>query len=364
MAAYSIVQRGKRSWRVKVTRSDVQHTRTIRAVSRREADKAAVAFAAEIDSGKVASAPARLLTGDYLSEWLSGLNVKPLTRLNYGSACKVHLIPAIGSIPLRKLSALDISKAFADFARTLKPSSLRQLRTVLASALGAAERFDLIGVNPLRKLRGELPVGMPTEAVPADADLLNEIIANTPLDCPYRILLIIARATGMRRGELCGLRWEHVDLDDAEITVAEQIIPISGGSLTTGNEVAAPKSGSARKIAIGATLVADLREHRLRTIELLLKVGKRISPQTYIGCGYRGYEIRPQDFSAWCARRGLKVHSIRHLNASQMLKAGVAIPTVSARLGHSGSHVTLRTYSHQLPGSDRAAADILDKITG
>ena len=50
---------------------------------------------------------------------------------------------------------------------------------------------------------------------------LNEIIANTPVDGPYRILLIVGRATGMRRGELCGLRWEHVDLDNAEITAAE-----------------------------------------------------------------------------------------------------------------------------------------------
>jgi integrase len=168
----------------------------------------------------------------------------------------------------------------------------------------------------------------------------------------------------MRRGELCGLRWEHVDLDNAEITVAEQIIPVSGGSLTTGNEVAAPEYGSGRKIAIGSSVVAGFREHHLRTIELLLKVGKRISPQTYIGCGYRGYEIRPQDFTAWCARRGLKLHSVRHLTASQMLKAGIDIPTVSARLGHSSASVTLRTYSHTLPGSDRAAANILDKITG
>jgi Phage integrase, N-terminal SAM-like domain len=129
MAAYSIVQRGKGSWRVKVQRGDQQHTRTIKAKSRREADKAALAFAAEIDQGKVATAPARLLTGSYIGQWLDGLNVKPLTRLNYTSACKVHLIPALGSIPLRKLSALDIRKAFADFAKTLKPSSLRQLRT-------------------------------------------------------------------------------------------------------------------------------------------------------------------------------------------------------------------------------------------
>jgi hypothetical protein len=159
MAAYSVVQRGKGSWRVKIVRHDVQHTRTIHATSRGEADKAAVAFAAEVDGGKVASAPARLLTGAYINQWLDGLNVKPLTALNYRSACKAHLLPALGHIPLRKLSALDIRKAFAEFAKTLKPASCRQLRTVLASALGAAERFDLITVSPMRKLRGELPIG-------------------------------------------------------------------------------------------------------------------------------------------------------------------------------------------------------------
>ena len=179
------------------------------------------------------------------------------------------------------------------------------------------------------------------------------MLGELPIGDPNRMALYLALALGMRRGELCGLKWR--DLENDKITVREQIVPVRGKAITK-----APTYDSGREIKIGPKVAEALRQHRRAAAEALLKVGKRITADDPV-CLHLdgGRALRPGSFTGWCARHGIKPHSIRHLNASTLLQTQ-PVAIVADRLGHSRPDVTLRTYAHVLPGQDDAAATAID----
>jgi integrase len=329
------------------------HTTTISARSERDAYAQLNALA----GAPAVNAPHRLSVADWLRSWHSALDVAAVTRQNYGSVIHNWLIPELGDVRLRELSPIIVKAAFIRMAaRGKKPSTLGQVRNVLASAMREAERLDMIPRSPLDKLRGALPIGSSPEAQPADKAVVDRALAETPISNPYRIGLLLALTCGLRRGEICGLRWR--DVADGKIAVREQIVPLIGGAITK-----PPKYGSGREIKIGANVSEALRQRRRALAEQLLSLGVRLTPDHHVCARNDGSPLHPPSFSEWLKRRGIGLHKVRHLNAS-MLIATQPLPIVSARLGHSRPDVTLRTYSHVLPGQDDAAADAIDAAIG
>jgi integrase len=217
------------------------HTKTVSARSERDAHSQLAALAAVPAS----NAPHKLTLGDWLLSWHRALDAAAVTRQNYLSVINNWLVPELGGVRLRELSPIIVKAAFLRMAaRGRKPSTLGQVRNVLSSALREAERLDMIPRSPLDKLRGALPIGSSPEARPADKGTVDRAIAETPTENPYRIGLLLALACGLRRGEICGLRWR--DVQDGKIIVREQLVPLKGGAITK-----APKYGSAREIKIG-----------------------------------------------------------------------------------------------------------------
>jgi len=308
MSAGSIVQRGPTSWRLKVERRDRQHTKTVKASSRREADKACAQFVAEIDSGNAPTAPARLTFGDYLDQWLAALDKRPLTKRGYESTVRTHIRPQLGAIRLRELSALDIKRAFVVWATKLAPSSLKQLRNVLASALTQAEKFDLINVSPMRKLKGELPIGQPGESEATSSDKIAEVMAD---DSCYGIAVLLCVAGGLRRGEACGLRWQNVNLDAGTVDIVEQLMPSPFGFGPVKTE------DGKRTITLPAQAVERLRAHWRATAESMLSRGFRLRPDhTVVARPFNCAPIDPNDFTRWAKRHGFNPHGLRHAHAS------------------------------------------------
>jgi integrase len=329
------------------------HTKTVAARSQRDAHMQLAALAA----GPQANAPAKMTVGEWLRSWHAALDVAPVTRQNYGSILNNWLIPELGGVRLRELTPIIIKDAFMRMAaRGKKPSTLGQVRNVLASALREAERLDMIPRSPLDKLRGALPIGASPEAQPANKAAIDRALAETPIDNPYRIGLLLALACGLRRGEICGLRWR--DVQDEKIIVREQIVPLIGGAV-----IKAPKYGSVREIKIGPKVAEALRQRRRALAEQLLGLGVRITAEHHVCARPDGLPMRPASFGEWLKRRGIGLHKVRHLNASTLI-ATQPLPIVAARLGHSRPDVTLRTYSHVLPGQDDAAADAIDAAIG
>jgi integrase len=178
-------------------------------------------------------------------------------------------------------------------------------------------------------------------------------------------IAVVALGTGMRRGELCGLRWQDVDLDGGSLRVEQSLEQTRDGL-----RFKAPKSArSRRNISLSPAVVAELRAHWKAQQEQRLALGLGKAPaDSLVFAAWDGKPRHPDklstDFSTAMTRAGLPhvtLHSLRHTHASQLITSGMDILTVSRRLGHGSPAITLNVYGHLLRPEDRAA-DIMQAM--
>jgi integrase len=172
-------------------------------------------------------------------------------------------------------------------------------------------------------------------------------------------IAVVALGTGMRRGELCGIRWRDVDLDAGSLRVEQSLEQTRGGL-----RFKAPKSARSRRtITLSPAVVAALRTHWKAQQEQRLALGLGKAPAE--GLVFATWDGKPRhpdklsvDFSKAMKSIGLPhitLHSLRHTHASQLITGGMDILTVSRRLGHGSPAITLNVYGHLLSSQDRAA---------
>ena len=174
---------------------------------------------------------------------------------------------------------------------------------------------------------------------------------------------LLAVLGGLRRGEIAALRWRHIDLTGAQLAVVQ-----SAEQTTAGVRYKEPKSGRGRTIALSATLLTELRAHRVRLARELLQVGKRLSDDDFVVTQADGSPLRPhslgQEWVRFVARNGalprIRFHDLRHAHATHLLSSGVHPKVASERLGHSKIGITLDLYSHVLPNMQADAAALVD----
>ena len=173
---------------------------------------------------------------------------------------------------------------------------------------------------------------------------------------------MLAVLCGLRRGEILALRWQHIDSDQGQIAVSQSVEQTSAGL-----RFKETKSGRARTVALSATVVAELRAHRARQAEELLRLGIPLRPETLVVARPDGEPIQPRSLThEWqklAARRGLRrirFHDLRHAHATHLLASGVHPKIASERLGHSSVGITLDLYSHVMRGMQVDAAALVD----
>ena len=302
----------------------------------------------------------------YLTAWLDhvGPSLRPRTLERYRGHVRRSL-GDVADISLRKLTPQALAARYAAMRPTHAPGSIAHLHAMLHGALRTAVLWHLIPRNPTDAVRPPRPERR--EMLVLTGPQVRELLASLAGD-PLEALYVLAVATGMRQGELLGLRWSDVDLEAGRIAVQHALIRV-------GREwhLAEPKTPrSRRQIRIGLRTVEALRAHRLRQAQQLLTLGARPDAGTLVftdrwGDPVVGSRLTERHLKPLLGRLGLpaiRFHDLRHTAATLLLVEGVNPKVVSEMLGHSSVTITLDRYSHVLPTLQDDAARRMDALLG
>lgn len=299
----------------------------------------------------------RLTVGAYLEDWLDASRdtVRPSTWRAYRSMVRGQLVPRIGGLPLTRLAAGDVERMLRDMEPDLSARSRHHARAILRTALARAVRHGIIGRNAAAL--AEPPRVEHREAQSWDAAQVRRFL-EAARGHRLEALFTLAIVTGLRQGELLGLRWSDVDLTAGTLTVRHALQRVNG----TLQLVETKTARSRRTIPLSGLALDALR--RLRTAQDGGGViGTHIFTTPSGGPLYGTAAWRA--FVAVTDLAGLpriRFHSLRHTAASLLLAQGTHPRVVMELLGHSTIALTMNTYSHVIPALERDAADRMDAI--
>ncbi len=301
-------------------------------------------------------------------------SLSPNTYDFYESFIRDELIPKFGSMQLRKIRTYHVQE-FIQYLATerkrgdgtdgsLGASTVKRYTTILRSILSLAYKLEYIDEDIGRSRRIELPKEELTEIEVFSLDEVDEIMkALESESIKIRALVEIAIFTGMRRGEIVGLKWNDIDFENQKLHVRRSIYKPKKRKAF---ETATKSESSIRHISIPEQLCKTLTEYRVQQDRHISFLGDEWHDFGYIFTEEDGHVMNPQtptkQFSKFLKRHGirhLKLHGLRHTSATMLLANGCDIKTVSARLGHSDLETT-NLYLHVLESSDKAAAQIFD----
>lgn len=348
-------------WRVTVSVKTPGGLTRISRVRQRHADCVALLPELRAQVGGTGAVNSNSTVGEYLRQWLAitKRQVASQTFVSY-SNCIDHAAKRIGHIRLLRLTPVHLEQFKEAMATDAIGPRVSQLTfQVLRMALGQA-------VYPLRLLKSSPCEGLKTprhtrrDMQPFEQHEMQKIIASAK-DTRWHALYVLAFGTGMRAGELFGLRWSDIDTKGAKLSVNLQ-------ALTRGERrLAQPKTKSSRRvISLPRQVVDALREHRAIQMTLGLAGCDLVFP-TLEGKIHNYGNFYKQDWMPRilaCELKPRPFHNTRHTFATLSLLSGVPVPVVSKALGHATPAITMATYAHCLPSAEDAAAKTMQQLLG
>jgi integrase len=325
--------------------------------------------------------PQRVTLGEYLTQrWLPAQRsqLKATTFHSYRRTVELHVVPTLGHVPLARLAAEDLDALYGRLLESgrrnasgdgpgLSPASVRYVHRILRKALGDAVRKGTLTRNPAssadppkrsttKKREGEMRVWTAAQLQTFLASLESERLAPG---------FVLAAHTGMRRGEVAGLRWGDVDLDAKLIHIRQAAVVVNYEMRLTDVKTAHGR----RTIDVNDDVVRALHAWRRKQAEERLLLGARFDDHDLVFARPDGTPPHPEllsrTFDRIVARSGLpriRFHDVRHTHASLLLNAGVPVKVVSERLGHATPSFTLDVYGWVLPGMQAEAAAVFSRL--
>lgn len=313
----------------------------------------------------------RLTVAQYLvDEWLPGVRSgrrAKATKNDYEGIVRRHLVPRLGAVPLQALTPRQVeqlkdvllAEGRVDGQGGLSSRSVQYVLVVLGAALDDALKRGLLQRNPVRLVDG--PRRQRKEIRVWGPEQLGEFLRGAVSNRLYPAF-VLAATTGMRRGEVCGLRWADVDLEEGRLSVVGARVVVGYAVEESSTKTAAGR----RSVRLDVGTVAALRAWRTAQMEERLAWGPAYEASGLLFTKEDGSPIHPQTLSVAFGRLVRKLglpritfHGLRHSWATCALKSKVHVKVVQERLGHSSSRVTLDTYSHVIGGMDQDAADVV-----
>jgi len=311
--------------------------------------------------------PSKRGVGQYLvEEWLPAIRstVKPTTFDQYRMLIVAHVQPRIGDIGLQALTPAHLNALYGELVSSgrkdgqggLSTKTVRHVHTTLRKALGDAVRWGRLARNPASL--ADPPRVLAPELKVWDSAQMRKFLASVRDDRLYAAWLLLA-TTGVRRGELLGLRWEDLDLERAKLSVRRAVTVVRGEPVAT-----EPKTAKGRRtLSLDPATLAALCAHLQRQREERIAAGPAWQEFGLVFCRADGSAFNPEAVSRHFMHRvaavglpNIGIHGLRHSYATAALAAGVSAKVVSERLGHASVAITLDVYSHVLPAHDEEAA--------
>jgi integrase len=282
--------------------------------------------------------------------------LRPATATSYRGLIKLHLQPFFGSVRLRKITPALIERFRAELSEKAASERGSGARTtnkalgLLALMLSYAERHGWVASNPVRHVRRLRVEQRKVEPLnPAQVCLLIES-ATAPM---WKALLGVAGLTGMRQGEILGLRWSDIDFTSKTISVRRSF---------TGGKLQEPKTASGRRtINMPDALASILKPWKLQCPPTKLSLCFPSSKGQHLDAGaVIRFGLRPALKAAGLPQ--IRFHDLRHSFASTLLASGMDLPRVSKTLGHAGVQITLMVYSHVVNAVGSNVGDRVDQL--
>ena len=326
--------------------------------------KRAIEDSAKLDMSKVG----QYTVGQWMDVWFENyakIKVRPSSHQTYRGYIENHIKPNIGSIPLNKLTSLELQKLYKKLLgngrverieskkqpKGLSAKTVRNINQIICSALNLAIEQRLILTNPadacaLPKLEHREMKTLPVEQL---TSFLREAKESGVFEMYY-----IELATGLRRGELLGLKWSDIDLEHGSLRVQRQIARIDGEIV----EAPLKTKNAYRTLPLSADAIDVLKTQK-----------KKCGNSQYVFPSPTGGPISPDSvlhmLHRVLKRAGLPIvrfHDLRHTFATLALQNGVDIKTVSGMLGHFSAGFTLDTYAHVTTATQKEAANTMEKV--
>jgi integrase len=311
----------------------------------------------------------KMTVGEYLDRWLSDSvrgTVRTSTFERHEGIIRTHLRPSLGHIKLKSLTPTHVRSLHREKLDSgLAPGTVRKIHSTLHKALAQAVSDGLI---PRNAADVKAPRPAPEEMRP-----LSEGEARTFLDVAkasgdrFESLYVLAITTGLRRGELLGLRWDDVDLECGTLRV-ERALVREGGRHTVGETKT--KRGR-RQVNLTPRTVSTLKAHRKRQLEEKMRFAGLYKDHGLIFTTQVGTPVNPENlvkrsFKPLLKKAGLheiRFHDLRHTCATLLLGRGVHPKLVQELLGHATIVMTLDNYSHYLPSMGDQASGAMETLS-
>ncbi len=283
------------------------------------------------------------------------------------NACKGQNLRKQGAEAIAAALDLQYKKAFAEIKteERLSSSSIAQHHRLISSIMEAAVKWGLVLDNPCRRVQAPKVTTKKGVTLSSEETIrLFECLADEPEK--YRTAITVLVYTGLRKGELCGLKWSDINFEKGILTVNGGLEYLS----SIGLYEEAPKTENGRRsIKLPTTAINVLREHKKQQAKDRLALGDRWSNTGYVFTKWDGTPMRPDSLYQWFVNfvkrydlPPITLHSLRHTNASLMIANGIDLATVSKRLGHADTSITARVYTHAIKEADAVAADALESL--
>lgn len=344
-----------------VTGKRIRQYKTIKG-NRKQAEAVRHKMLSDCENGNRMNA-STMKVGEWMQMWLDSYlpNIEATTRDGYAEKIRNYILPDLGSIPLKLLRNDTVQQWINGLhKRGLSPKTIRNAFNNLNAAMKRAVILRMLPFNPCEGVA--LPkLIKPTVAVYNQRQIQQVLKAAKGTD--IYLLVLLGLSGGFRRGEMAALRWESIDFEKGTVKICDNRVHASKTVVQK-----APKTASGnRTVRLGAEVIDELREAKAAYDAATREPGFR--NLGYVICKEDGTPYHPdsltQKWERFTARHNLphiKLHGMRHTNATALIGAGVSEKVVSERLGHSDVSTTLRTYTHVLPEMDEEAAAKMDSI--